>query len=158
MSREIAHREIAHKILGLFGAVSAGIRGILGVEVGRRCLQRFDEDRQAFLRLIRAHRFLLPPIPHLLFRLKVSIPGIVGVTIKVIVVHGELREMIPDVSGRWDMGLGDPVVFAFFSLSPGDPAKCGTSGFFHQLYRKLHFFKFSIKFQSLANEDRNAVN
>jgi len=60
-------------------AVSAGIRGVFGVEVGRGCLQRFDGDRQAVLRLIRAHRFLLPPIPHLLLRLKVSIPGIVGV-------------------------------------------------------------------------------
>ncbi len=36
----------------------------------------------------------------------VSVPGIVRVTIKVIVVHGELRERIPDVSGRWSMGLG----------------------------------------------------
>jgi hypothetical protein len=58
-------REFEHKILGLFGAVSAGIRGILGVEVGRGCLQRFDEDRQAFLRLIGAHRFLPPSIPDL---------------------------------------------------------------------------------------------
>jgi len=38
--------------------------------------------------------------------LKVSIPGVVGVPVKVIVVHGELREMIQDVSGRWGMGLG----------------------------------------------------
>ena len=55
-----------------------------------------------------AHRFLPPPIPHLLLRLKVSVPGIVGVTIKVIVVHGELRERIPDVSGRWGMGIDVP--------------------------------------------------
>ena len=48
--------------MGLFGAVSAGIRGILGVEVGRGCLQRFDEDRQAFLRLIGAH-----PLPRPVF-------------------------------------------------------------------------------------------
>jgi hypothetical protein len=53
------------KILGLFWAVSAGIRGIFGVEVGRGCLQRFDEDRQAFWRLIRTHRFLPPRIPDL---------------------------------------------------------------------------------------------
>ena len=39
-------------------------------------------------------------------RLKVSIPGIVGVTIKVIVVPGELRERIPDVSDRRAMGFG----------------------------------------------------
>ena len=44
------------------GAFSAGIRGILGVEVERGCLQRFDEDRQAFLRLIGAHRFLPRPV------------------------------------------------------------------------------------------------
>jgi hypothetical protein len=33
----------------------------------------------------------------------VSIPKIVGVTIKVIVVHGELRERIPEISGRRGM-------------------------------------------------------
>ncbi len=37
--------------------------GIFGVEVGRGCLQRFDEDRQAFLGLIGTHRFLPPSIP-----------------------------------------------------------------------------------------------
>ena len=36
-----------------------------------------------------------------------SIPGIVGVTIRVIVVHGELRERISEVSGRRSMGLGN---------------------------------------------------
>jgi hypothetical protein len=55
--------------------------------------------------LLRAHLFLLLSIPHLLLRLKVSVPGIVGVTIEVIVVHGELREMIHDVSGRRSVGL-----------------------------------------------------
>jgi hypothetical protein len=30
-------------------------------------------------------------------------PGIVGITIKVIAVHGKLREMIQDVSGRRGM-------------------------------------------------------
>jgi hypothetical protein len=74
------------------------------VERGR--FQRFAEVRQAFLRLIRAHRFLLPPIPHFLLRLKVRIPGVVWVTIKVIVVHGKLRERIPEVTGRWGMGFG----------------------------------------------------
>jgi hypothetical protein len=43
-----------------------------------------------FMWIIRAHRFLAPPIAHLLSRLKVNIPGIVGATIKVIVVHGDL--------------------------------------------------------------------
>ncbi len=99
--------------------------GIFGVEVGRGCLQRFDEDRQAFLRLIGAHRGSsghtgsFRPV-FLTLRLKVSIPGIVGVTIKGIVVHGELRERISEVSGRWDMGLGDPVLFGFFPFSPGN--------------------------------------
>ena len=39
--------------------------GNLGVEVERGRFQRFTEVRQAFLRLIRAHRFLPPPIPDL---------------------------------------------------------------------------------------------
>ena len=36
----------------------------------------------------------------LLFRLKVGIPGVAWITIKVIVVPGELRERIQDVSSR----------------------------------------------------------
>jgi hypothetical protein len=50
------------------GAVSAGIRGISGEasgEAARRLFQRFGEACQTFLRLIRAHRFLLPRIPDL---------------------------------------------------------------------------------------------
>jgi len=48
-------------------------------------------------------------------RLKVIVPGVVGLAIKMVVVHGERREMIQDVSGRpWTvlvegkrgMGLG----------------------------------------------------
>ena len=50
------------------------------------------------------------PVPSLPYswslRLDVRVPGIVGVPIKVIVVHGELRERISEVSGRWGMGLG----------------------------------------------------
>ena len=42
-------------------AFSAGIRGIFGVEVERGRFQRFAEVRQAFLKLIRPHRFL-PPV------------------------------------------------------------------------------------------------
>jgi len=56
---------VKEKILCLFGGHSAGIRGILRVGVGRGCLQRFDEDRQALLRFIRAHHFLPPRIPDL---------------------------------------------------------------------------------------------
>jgi hypothetical protein len=47
------------------GAFSAGIRGIFGLEVERGRFQRFAEVRQAFLRLIRAHRFLSLRIPDL---------------------------------------------------------------------------------------------
>ena len=71
----------------------------MGIKVGRGRFQAYGEVSRAVLRLIRAHRFLPPPILHLFLRLKVSIPGVVGVPIKVIVVHGELREMIQDVSG-----------------------------------------------------------
>jgi len=41
----------------------------------------------------------------LFLRLRASIPGVVGLTIKMIVVHGDLRETIKDVSGRGGMGL-----------------------------------------------------
>jgi len=44
------------------GAFSAGIWGVLGVEVKRGCWQRFAEVRQAFLRLIRAHRGSSRPV------------------------------------------------------------------------------------------------
>jgi hypothetical protein len=44
------------------GAFSGGIRGIFRVEVARGCFQRFGEARQAFLRLIGAHRFLPRPV------------------------------------------------------------------------------------------------
>jgi hypothetical protein len=72
------------------GAFSGGIRGIFEEEVERGCFQRFGEARQAFLKLIGAQRFLPPRIPHLLLGLKVSVPGLVGVAIKGIVVQGEL--------------------------------------------------------------------
>jgi hypothetical protein len=39
------------------------------------------------------------PIPRLFLRLEVSIPGVLGVPMKVIVVHGELGETIQDVFG-----------------------------------------------------------
>lgn len=47
-----------------FGAFSAGLRGVFGVEVERGLVQRFAEVRQASLRLSRAHWFLPPPILH----------------------------------------------------------------------------------------------
>ncbi|MCX5908055.1 MAG: hypothetical protein NTY64_12960 [Deltaproteobacteria bacterium] len=58
-------REFEHKILGLFGGLFCGGSGGVGVEVERGRFQRFAEVRQAFLRLIRAHRFLPPSIPDL---------------------------------------------------------------------------------------------
>ena len=85
---------------GCLGGLPAGGRGNLGIEVGRGRFQSFGEVPQAVLRLIRAYRFLSPPILHLCLGLKVSLPGVVGVPMKVIVVHGELREIIHDVSVR----------------------------------------------------------
>ena len=69
--------------LAVVGGFSAGVRGNWGVEVRRGRFQLFGEAPQAFLRLILAHRFLPPPILLLFLWLKVSIPGIVGVTIDV---------------------------------------------------------------------------
>lgn len=45
-----------HNFLGVFGAFSAGIRGIFEEEVAKGCFQRLGEARQTFLRLIRANR------------------------------------------------------------------------------------------------------
>jgi hypothetical protein len=87
----------------------------LEIEMGRWRFQPFGEALQAVLRLPRKHPVLPPPILLLCLRLKVSLPGVVGVPMKVIVVHGELTEMIQDTSGlprtvlvqgRWGMGLG----------------------------------------------------
>jgi len=75
---------------GCLGAFSAGVGGNLGREVGRARFQQFGEARQAVWGFIRAHRFLASPIPHLFLGLKVSLPGVVGVAVKVIVVPGEL--------------------------------------------------------------------
>jgi hypothetical protein len=47
------------------GCLFSGVSGVFGVEVERGRFQRFAEVRQAFLRLIRAHRFLPPRIPDL---------------------------------------------------------------------------------------------
>jgi hypothetical protein len=73
---------------------------MLGLEVERGRFQPLGEARQAGLRFSRAHRFLPPPIFHLFLRLKVSISGVVGVLIKLIVIHWELRERIQNVSGK----------------------------------------------------------
>jgi hypothetical protein len=73
------------------GTVEFGDRG------GEGHFQPFGEAAQAFLRLLGAHRFLPSLILHLLLTLEVSLPGVVGVPMKVIVVHGDLRERIQDV-------------------------------------------------------------
>jgi len=83
--------------LGLFeGLFSGDSRG----GSGERIFSTPWRARQAFLRLPRADPFLSPPIANLILLLKVSIPGIVGVTIGMIVIPGELIGMIQDVFGR----------------------------------------------------------
>jgi hypothetical protein len=59
----VCQRNIGARSWVYFEGFSAGIRGIFGVEVERGRFQRFAEVRQAFLRLIGAHRFLPPRIP-----------------------------------------------------------------------------------------------
>ncbi|MDP3038651.1 MAG: hypothetical protein Q8O18_02120, partial [Deltaproteobacteria bacterium] len=49
----------------VLGRFQRGFGRILGVEVERRRFRPLGEARQAFLRLIRAHRFLPPRIPDL---------------------------------------------------------------------------------------------
>jgi len=93
-------RDFYYNIWGCLGAFSTGVRGNLSGEVGRERFQPFGEAPQGVLRVIRAHRFLPPSIPHLFLVLKVSLPGVVGVPMKGIVVHGELGEMIQDVCSR----------------------------------------------------------
>jgi hypothetical protein len=68
----------------------------LGREVGRARFQAFGEPPQAFWGFIRPHQFLPPPIPHLFLGLKVSLPGVVGVAVKVIIVHGKSSIAIPN--------------------------------------------------------------
>lgn len=93
------------------GAFSRGDSGDFVGRGGEGRFQRLGEVRQAFLRLIMALPFLPPPIAHLFLRLKVILLGIVRVTIKEIVVHGELGERIHKVSGRrgWAFGVGSRI-------------------------------------------------
>jgi len=81
------------------GGLSRKSSGYFWGRGGEGALATVGEDRQAVLRFSRAHRFLPPPIPHLFLRLKVSIPGVVGVLIKLIVIHWELRERIQEKEG-----------------------------------------------------------
>jgi hypothetical protein len=93
-------REFWHKILGLCGVLLSGDSGVFGVEVERRLFPRFAEVRQGFLGSAEHTGSFRPLFPYLFLRLKVSLPGVVGVTIKAIVVHGDLRETIRNVSGK----------------------------------------------------------
>jgi hypothetical protein len=63
------------------GGLSRKSSGYFWGRGGEGALATVEEDRQAVLRFSRAHRFLPLPIPHLFLRLKVSIPGVVGVLI-----------------------------------------------------------------------------
>jgi hypothetical protein len=75
--------------LGLFHL----LRGALSADFRQTYPSRF-ELASLILRILKA------------LCLNIFIPGIFRVLIKVIVVHGELRERIPDGAGRWGMGLG----------------------------------------------------
>jgi hypothetical protein len=97
--------EFWHTILGLFGGLfsefSRGFRG----RGGEGALATICQGPAGFFEVHPGAP--APSAPYSLsFIVKVNIPGTVGGTIKVIVVHGELRERIPDVSGRRGRGLG----------------------------------------------------
>jgi hypothetical protein len=65
-----------------------------------RGLSTIRRGSQTFLMLNRAHRFLLPPIPYLFLRLKVSIPGVARVPITGIVFHGDFfSSRLPPAQG-----------------------------------------------------------
>jgi hypothetical protein len=99
-------REIGHKILGLFGAFLAGIQWVCGVPVqkggGVFC------DWAGPIRLFggSSGRTGSSRPVFLIFTTEGKQPRDSRVAIKVIVVHKDFREMIPEVSGRWGMGLG----------------------------------------------------
>jgi hypothetical protein len=77
---------------------------ILGVDMERGAFQLLGEARRVYFRLIRAHWFLPPPIPHPFSTHEVNIPGVVGVTIKVIVINGGLKIMLnKDLTDLYDV-------------------------------------------------------
>ena len=92
--------DFARNIWGLGGGSFQRGAGELGDGGGEGHFQPLGEASQTVLRLLGAHRFLPPLVPHLCLRLEVSLPGVIGVPMKVIVIQGELAEMIQDVSGR----------------------------------------------------------
>jgi len=93
-------------ILGLFWGFFSEDSGFCQGRGGERLLLAMGRARWAFLRLIQAHRFL-PPDSLSFLATEGKHPRGSRILRKVIVVHGELREMIPDVSGRRGIGLGN---------------------------------------------------
>ena len=96
----MCQEDLAHNIWGLSGGSFHREAGEIGDRGEKGHFQPLREASQAILRVIRAHRFPPPLILHLFLRLNIRIPGVVGVSIKVIIVPGELRELIQDVAGR----------------------------------------------------------
>jgi len=74
--------------LGFGGGLFSRGAGKWGIDVGRG-VSTIGEGSSGRFELLRAHRFPPPPIAHLCLRLKVSLPGVLGVSMKVIVVHGD---------------------------------------------------------------------
>ena len=109
-------RESWHRILHLFGSLFRGDSGNLG---GRGGEGAFTMIWRNYSGVFESHPGT--PIPSasysLSLRLKVSIPGMVGVTMEAIVVHGEWRERIPGISGNWGIALecGENILKALFS-------------------------------------------
>jgi len=85
--------------LGLFGGFFSGDSGDFRVRGGEGALSTIGRGSSG---VFEAHPGTpVPSVPYSgSLRLNGSAPEIVGVTIKVIVVDEELREMIQDVSGR----------------------------------------------------------
>jgi hypothetical protein len=77
-------REFEPKIAGLLGVLFSQDSRDFGGRGEEGAISTIGRAHQVFLRPIRVHRFLLPPILHLLLRLEVSILGVVGVTIQLI--------------------------------------------------------------------------
>jgi len=81
---------------GLFRGDSGGFRG----RGGEEAFSMIGQTSSGVLRLVQADR-TLPPLILLLYpRLTVSLPGVVRVPMKGIVVHGESRETTQDASGK----------------------------------------------------------
>ena len=104
--RELCVKGILAQDLGFVWGLFRGDSGDFREKGGEGAFPMIWRSSLGFFEAHPGTRVPSAPYSPSLLRLKVSVPGIVWVTIKVIVVHGELREKIPDVSGRWGMGLG----------------------------------------------------